>query len=681
MARTVNEAPRRRSRLWVLSVVLPALVCSCVPEHSLAERGAREPTDADLVLPGFVPLTRRENTIALHAREYRWQESFIPAAMDALGAPLAKLVIAITAENGERHDVQPDSIVWHSTTPAKAVYTATGKWRSMGIEVRASVEYDGVVDANLSLKPEAPVAVREVALRMRVARRQSSVAMGYSAANIRRQKDRTDALALPYRGSFLNAVTVADGDRSFWWFADSQRGWLTNPGEPITKVWADDDAIHIAQRIVAGEQDIAAPIEIRFGLLATPVKPWRNEVRSERATSKSHSAEQARLKSKFKLWWPTAFAYDAYPYTDYAEAPKTLLPLSDIEAYPGLQTNLSLVRTGRERFDFHWLPYFSAHVLSLFDPAVERRRAEWEILPERVFRDGLLPYSNRFDKPVMTHNAPGYSNHVLSRFHALIDELDIEGVYLDHGPPHDSNNPLNGGWADTEGKMQPALDIFALRDFLRRLRTLFVERGKQGYTFIHVSNREIMPAYTFAHAVVDGEQFKARVTNGAYLDVMPLEEFRTRLAGTQYGIPNYWLPSDWANHRGDARWKGSERQRLDYRRVMALALLHDVPLWQHGYHVAERERLLTLLDALPVSAARFTGYWHAIPFLAIENSALRVSQYRAGNRVLNVIVNTSASVQTAGVGIEDPSARCRVTGIDRDLSDLSIAPRGEREIR
>ncbi|MEO1575835.1 MAG: hypothetical protein AAFU65_12860, partial [Pseudomonadota bacterium] len=331
------------------------------------------------------------------------------------------------------------------------------------------------------------------------------------------------------------------------------------------------------------------------------------------------------------------------------------------------------LRIGRSEFDFHWLPYFSAHALSMLDPQMAQRRADWEVLPRKVFRDGLRPYKNTFDKPVVTHNAPGYSEYVLSRVDALIDEMDLEGIYLDHGPPHDSSNPRNGGWKDDNGQWQPSLDIFALRDYMKKLRTLFIDKGRAGYTFIHISNREIMPAYTFAYAVLDGEQHRKRVRDGRYLDYLSLDEFRARFSGHQYGVPNYWLYIDWTNHRGDRAYKGSAQQTIDTRRTLALAMLHDLPMWHHTEDVNERQRVNALTDRLPFNQAKFTGYWNDLPFVTADNDDVKISQYRYGDRVMNVVVNTSGQRASTRLRLDDEGGDCRVRSLVRELSDPAAA--------
>lgn len=676
---------------WLAALaVFASVACGCAsaeagPESTApdvprpaAQASAARPLPSQPILPGFEPLRLSGNKLSLYRRTINWDNAFLPGSFTANNSPLAGLALIITDSNGRETTLRPSTFRWVDATAASVTVEASAQWQGLDVTLRAIVEYDGVVDVRLTLDADRPVRLRGLQVQARVAQNPHTTVLGFKAKGIRRQKDRKDRMDLPYRGEFIHAIDIADGDRSFWWFADNNKGWLHDGRAPVTELVEDRGDILLRQHLVAGSHTIRGKREIRFGLLATPIRAIDPAQRVMAATAKGHSRVEQALGTTFKLWWPTAFAYDAFPYTTHV-AGTDGLKTGDVYAYPGVERNLKRVREGREKFDFHWIPYFSAHAVSMLDPEMAKRRATWEVLPRKVFKDGLNPYSNAYDKPVVTHNAPGYSEYVLSRVDALIDELDVEGIYLDHGPPHDSNNPRNGGWQDDSGNWQPSLDIFAMRDFMKRLRTLFVDKGRAGYTFIHISNREILPAYTYAYGIVDGEQYRKRLKEARYLDLLPLDEFRARFSSQQYGVPNYWLYVDWTNHRGDKSYDKSARQTTEFRRVMALALLHDLPLWHHREDRVERERLAELLNALPIQKAQFRGYWRAPKYVESSNDNVKISQYRHGDRVLNVIANVNGSPQTARIQFADGSGSCRIEAFDRALTDPWASPSSTRQ--
>jgi len=289
--------------------------------------------------------------------------------------------------------------------------------------------------------------------------------------------------------------------------------------------------------------------------------------------------------------------------------------------------------------------------------------------PPKLFKDGLAPYSNGFSKPVLSHNADGYSDYVINRISHVIGELGAEGVYLDHGPPVDSDAPTSGGWRDENGIWQASLDIFAERDFLRRLNAELRERGRSGVIFVHASNREITPAFTHAYAIIDGEQYRSDVIDGDYLALVSLAEFRARFAPSQSGILNYWLPGDWYVNRHNPKWQGSSRQLVAFRRVMALALLHDVALWPQGASLNERRRLFRLLDKFGVADAEFRGYWHDAAYVTTSPHELPVSIYLGTRTMLAIIVNPDRANHAVKFTINNKYTECRDSRLVESMSD------------
>jgi hypothetical protein len=330
----------------------------------------------------------------------------------------------------------------------------------------------------------------------------------------------------------------------------------------------------------------------------------------------------------------------------------------------------------RLKFGIEWIPYFSAHCLSVLDPVLDEYRAQWELLPRASLRDGMNPYQTKYEKPLLTHRAEGYSDYLLWRLNTAMSELDIAGIYFDHGNVMGSANPANGEWFDSNGKRQQSLDILAMRSFFKRLRTLFVAHGKAGSIFVHDSAREIIPAYSFIAGTVDGEQYRRSSTGGEilrdgdYLGVVGLDEFRARFSPHQYGVDTVWLAAEWNNHVDDAGWQASEANRASYRKLMALALLHDIVPWDPYQHLAERRHLVGILDGFGVGNADFVGYWNPRHVVRASDSNIKVSYYLRNDprRLLIVATNiathavdTEIEIDTAALAWPDPPPPWRIT--------------------
>lgn len=582
-----------------------------------------------VILPGFEPIIVKDKTVSLYGRDYTWGTSYLPIEATSRGQVLVKSM-GLVAHVGESIiELRPEQV---SVTEAEKDYVVIAAVGSPlpGLEVRTEtrIEYDGVAMVKMLINPSIPVKVRSLDYIVEIEASPSMEVIAFKAADIRRQKDRTDMLALPYSGDFLNVLGFADGNRSFWWFADNAKGWIWN-GDSVTEVYQRGTTIALVQHLIGADSLLTSPIEMQFNFLLTPTSDIGNTWRAKRVLSGTPNNEQVAQGGKFSLWWTSAFAHDAFPYTRVPDSVAKNLTSHDRDAYPGVAANKALVQHARQRFGSYWIPYFSAHVLSKLDPVLLEFKTAWEIVPLREFKEVVLPYTTVAGKPVLSHRANGYSDYVLWRLNEAIDVVDFDGIYLDHGPPHDSVNPSNGGWIDSNGKVQPSLDILGLREFLKRLRTLFMVKGKPGYIFIHNSNREIIPAYTFAYAQFSGEQYRSgKVIDGEFLKTVSVDELRMRLSGHQYGTRMVWLPVEWSYHHDNEEWQDSERQRIAYRRYASLALLLDVITHPIGAHQATRRELIGVLDSFGVDQAQFIGYWDPRTGATSSDSGLKISAYQ-----------------------------------------------------
>ncbi|HED12131.1 MAG TPA: hypothetical protein ENI62_00465 [Gammaproteobacteria bacterium] len=643
-------------RVAIIPVLLLALISLGFAASFDQVSHSSQPVNEDqaIVLPGFTPIEMQGTVATLYERSYAWKSGYFPNQIKSRGEWLAKNMRLVATIDGREIVFQPDELEVVEKRPDRIVMRATGKpVKELQVIVESRVEYDGVAFVTLTIIPDSPVTLDGLDFVVDIKDSPSMQVLGFRADGIRRQKDRDDLLSLPYAGPFVNALGFADGERSFWWFADNAEGWIWN-GDTVTEIRRNNGKITLRNRLIGSRWQLKSELRINFNFLATPVRELGNVGRGERVAIGPVSKRNKQRNEKFKLWWAEAFAYDAFPYTSYPAGTREKLPKTDINAYPGLEANRRRVKRDRELYGVEWMPYTSLHVLSTLDPVLAVHRREWELVPPKIFRDGLNPYSDEFDKLVLTHRAKLYSDHLLGRLSEEIDNLGVSGFYFDHGPPMDSKNPNNGAWKDFEGRVHGSLDILGIRNFLKELREVFYRKGLAGYLFVHNSNREVIPAYTFATALVDGEQYRSRLKKGDYIGAVSINEFRTRFAPHQYGIPIIWLAVEGFNKKNDPSWPNSERQRRAYRNMQAMALLHDVPDWAQGAHQAERNRLLAMLDKFGVADAEFVGYWNKAVSVTSNTSDVKISTYRNQGRtaVLAIVTNLSRDPRRAEVLID-----------------------------
>ena len=339
--------------------------------------GGTELGSEAVVLPGFTPLSTSGTEVRPGGRRYRWERSFLPVEIDSQGRPLTgPLELAVRLPGGAMSKAVPEVRVAESAADHVVVTASALIGGTLEVGTVTRVEYDGVALTSLNIVPREPTEVDRLDFEVDVVATPAMRMLAFDATSIRRQ-GRAIRVDPEYRGPFLNVIGLADGDRSFWWFADDAVGWIWN-GDTVTEVNRTGSGwIHMRQRLIGSRFRIAEPVHFAFNFLATPVRDLGAAWRRERVAVGPLDLDASRV-GKFHLWWPDAFPYQFLPYTT---PPPGLVPEAlSKTSYPGVEATRRELARWLE-LGIHGLPYFSAHVLSELDPELRRHRADWEVAP------------------------------------------------------------------------------------------------------------------------------------------------------------------------------------------------------------------------------------------------------------------------------------------------------------
>jgi hypothetical protein len=660
MARIFARRVGRRVRAIVPGLLL-VLACLLLGTDARAANLANKA----VVFPGFAPIEVDGLQVRLGDRVYDWQDTFLPVVYSR-GSVIAALNLRLGVA-GESILATPTKVSVVSSSPTRVIVKASGEpVPGLAIKVTTRVEIDGVAMVTVTVLPKAPIDVDALDFEADVSANPMTRMLKFQTADIRSQA-RDHAIDPSYAGPFLNAVGIADGDRSFWWFADNAEGWIWN-GDTVTELGSTaPDRLRLRQRLIGAQYRIAKRMTMKMNFLATPVRELGSEWRRERLTG-GVSSEEGQL-GKIQGWWSTAFAHTALPFTEPPAVVVSQIPATDQANYPGLAANREILIRNLEVKGIHSLPYFSGHCLSEIDAKLTKHRPAWEVDPPFVVMSVDSSYPTPFEKPALSHRARGYGNYVIGRLNSEIDKLGMTGIYLDHASIMDSRNPKSGAWTDSNGNVQASTDILGMRSFLKRLRTLFHVKGKPGYILVHASNSELVPAYTFATAIVDGEQFRHRLAANDYIASMPLDQVRMQNAPGQYGLRNVWIPQFDRFNASDPTWPGSLAERKAFRNFLTLVLLHDGEFWPSYVPQDERLALLGALDTFGTDQAGFRGYWSTAPLATTSLPAARISAYERPDALLLVVGNLSSTDESVDVVVDLAGAGLPATATARLVPD------------
>ncbi|MBW7881849.1 MAG: hypothetical protein H3C34_04290 [Caldilineaceae bacterium] len=644
MKSSITRKRWRHRWLWIVALSLKIAVVSAggtsVPESQIGV--------ADTVLPGFTPVSLDGRRIQLGAgRSYEWGAGILPARIESRSAELVGPLTLVVRQSGMSTAVVADSLVFASSSGDHVELASSGHVGShLRIEARIRVDYDGMAVVDLTLTPSGSASIDSLMLVAPIVRHRDLRLLAYEPKtiyNYNKQEVFPLCGPLPYK----SALGFADTERSFWVLTDEPAFPQSEAERPPSTMLCNEKRVQLVQPLL-GQQTLTTPLHLRFAFLATPVKGMPPARRQNRLVPRL-SADEALIGDR-QIWWVEALPHYALPYVDYPPSARERLTKHDLTAYPGLKANKAELSHWRA-LGIERLPYMSLRAPSVLDPVVVESALKWRVVPLRAtpaVGDG--PYRQGIARPYYSHQAPGFSDYLVSRLDAVAAKLPVRGFYFDQAEPFGSGNPY---YLPDDRRIRPprVSDILAMRQFFKRLATAIYQRGREPLIYVHNSSATVVPAYTFVTAMVQGEEFNNTLKELNYLDSVDFETLQATYVSGQYGVPIIWLSEAWSEHlagrrpvqyrQDTAAWLQSPEFERAWRNFMAVALLHDVPVWSMAY-TKLRAGLYAQLDRFGIDRSSFTGYWQ----LASDwraRTTLASLYTREDGRKLAVIVNRSHS--------------------------------------
>jgi hypothetical protein len=324
------------------------------------------------------------------------------------------------------------------------------------------------------------------------------------------------------------------------WFCDSMKGWrLTGKkADEATEVVRANGRVLETFHMVDKEVKLDQPVAITFGLLATPTKPaprgweiYRTEEllsfpptigkmidpRGGTQTATQEDVEAWKRRATYggaKLntaFWPnwSGVWYFSYPVDHNPEVFKDIKWKFDIAHKLGMKVG----------------PY------SIW--AMSTKIPEWELWGAELIK---MPYEGSLYQTVYgCYNSP-YTDFVVGTFVKNAKLVGLDGVRHDTIAPQPAcdSNVHGCGWTDEHGKKWPSLNLFATREFFKRMyRETHGGAVKDGFVCYPVAGPPInaFDAYSDIHHIGEGSFEKAHTLKEGYSP----EDVRIRMVGTQYG--------------------------------------------------------------------------------------------------------------------------------------------------
>ena len=584
----------------------------------------------------------------------------------------------------------------------------------MDIEVRAAIEYDGMIKVDFTFDPRGSVQIDKFQYSFTAPEKYAEFIHytgaregGYSlnvprSSNTRRLPE---GKGVVWEAPFKLLVWLGTYDRGLLWFCESEKNWSphnTKRRKEGLSVSRDNGLVKLTVTPVSEPKLIGKRTTYTFGLMATPVRPrtpgWRNsdmtyEYYAQTAnrqygthtpviySSGSYDIVPPETRNMASVaYYPRLYNFEAYRnrvknahkngalFAIYIDPILCNLGIyKDMADYQTKITDWDPTTDNADSADtkieapFLWQP-----------PELEKYFLEWRKEPIHT-----APYSKNLGERQFQ---PGLGSRYADLFCYFMEQhanLGCDGVAnLDEwGPVPDTNARHDMGYYEIDGKRYPEYDWFGRRNLLKRMCAIFYKKhGRLPIMRVHLAATLVVPIASFCDSVVTGENINSAYFNGAKL----MDEYTVNREEILKSIKDggrdflYYVsdPDRWAIEYGgqafgwsccimsnltkspqlDPEYASSDEGTRDY---LAMCLVHDNTLWPVFCKPDSAYKLMKIKQDFKIGdeKVKFYPYWGETHPVTVNGKECYAVTWQNGDDYLVAVANLSLKDQDLTVTI------------------------------
>lgn len=623
---------------------------------------------SDKVLPPWTAIETTGKSVKCWGREYSFDDFPLPARIVSQGKGVLAGPI-ITRANQRRTIWKKGNFKIVSASSSKVCFASSVEnEEGLTVSGKGIIEYDGFFWIRLSLTPPPDRQIKNLSIEIPVkdasifnipARGESHPWRVYSSGKIP---------SAGWRGDFKPCIWMGNYKRGLTWFAETDQQWL-NDGNNKIEITKNGNKTVLKLNII-NTTNWDKPVEIAFGLQATPLRPYPKN----------------RYNSRFNVF------YVGYPYEgkeanlnthlDFrqtiAENKKagveTLAAIWQFAFYGYIPHKIIDKKTFTQTIDYFHnkkakVLLYVAPGLSPVTDEYKRFGKKWVNIPTYRWPSKGSKHNKALQKRADLAHAGicprgDFSDFLCNSIETLLKNHPLDGLYWDSIVPASRpcfNKDHGCGYKTKNGKSRPTYPILAHRELARRIYTMI--KARNGIFVVHTSSCIVPPVLAFADVYLTGEQLN--------YDKTPLHptlyEYQAEFNGCVWGIPCELLIPDGVIKRGDT---------LTVQKFFTWGLLHgDRPGgfndWDKGSGPGEIERktipaIYKALNDFGLVEAEWIPYFEAKDYVKISTSKVKASLYLKKSEALIIVGNMKAEE------IKDISYRLNLKKLGMSEQSLSI---------
>lgn len=460
--------------------------------------------------------------------------------------------------------------------------------------------------------------------------------------------------AMPFKA----LLWLGNEERGLGWYAENDRNWQPEDPNRAMELVRDGKQLILRVRLLDSQPKTWTadpadgvyayqPVTFRFGLQATPVKPFPKQPYIHNAF---HIDCGAKVKGNY-------IDVLAGRYDELKEKGVTTLILHEkwnkcqnwFELSEFTAHQLQTIVDECHKRGVKVLPYFG-YELSTMAPQWSELQDKVKVVDEKGAMEGgwwRVPFQR--DYVVCYHSE--YEALFLSGVEKLMDEFHIDGVYLDSITfPRLCYSTEHGcGWYDHGGKLHGSYCLGTLRRMFRRLYEIVQSRG--GEINVHSFGYVNFMTIPYIHQNWYGENLQFDRMHGDTED-LNLEYFRAEYLGRNIGAPVEFIAYE-------------NRSLWTFEQALACSILHGIlPRPNEIHHPLElMSRVWKVFGAFPIEQSEWLPYW--TNGARADHAKVKISYYRytdlaGAPQLLAFVANISAKpVEKVTLSFPEPVCQAR----------------------
>lgn len=613
------------------------------------------------IVPPFTPLKVRGKEVSAVLKKYTISDNGFPQKIIAKGESILESSIkSILLIDSKTYSWKSSGIKFITEDKNSVKYVADSENELMKMKVTGEFDYDGLLKLTLKLYPQkANKKIDNFYIDIPV---KKSIAKLFHAAgggnrsnpagNIPKGEGliwgcRSIPHALP---NFIPYIWIGGAEKGICYAADWDKDWIhsNNRKEHAVELHrANDGTVSIRLNLI-NHAPLKREREIVFALLATPVKPMPEDWRAWSDNYANFKLPGRKFIQALYagMYFGMPFACSGrYPaFEDYEvirklnETRKTgIIDSAFIAKHvdrlaAASSKDVPANKKGKERMrimlqcGFNHMKGLSSQKKNTLMYYYTCCYESGEMLPEFPVYKDEWEYRRKMS-PVKS-----WRDYAIYYDSKMIDE-GFDGIYLDNTAfAVKWSWPTGDGYIDDNHNIQPSFGLWRMRNYVKRLATMFVEKKKDPFIFVHDTNSLSLACFSFATATMDLEW---KYSDIDYQDRYSADYILAMDAGRQGGF--FPTVIDGIVAKGDKKiWLT--------RTMLAVLLPHEIQptIWiSQGSDVKTMQKIYQIIWDFGKAAldSKFIGYWDENTPIKAQSGNLLVSAYLRGDKILLVIGN------------------------------------------